>query len=110
MQIDLTGKRVLVTGGNSGLGAAMVRAFGAAGATTVFIDGGMTDYLGFMHGSCPGVSASPVHRAFAGDSGPSARIGLPAAAVLITHSAMAATARATGRAPTTPGRRQASKS
>ena len=32
MQIDLHGKRVLVTGGNSGLGAAMVRAFGAAGA------------------------------------------------------------------------------
>jgi glucose 1-dehydrogenase len=32
MQIDLTGRRVLVTGGNSGLGAAMVRAFGAAGA------------------------------------------------------------------------------
>jgi len=32
MQIDLRGKRVLVTGGNSGLGAAMVRAFGAAGA------------------------------------------------------------------------------
>lgn len=32
MQIDLTDKRVLVTGGNSGLGAAMVRAFGAAGA------------------------------------------------------------------------------
>ncbi len=32
MQIDLTGKRVLVTGGNSGLGAAMVRAFGAANA------------------------------------------------------------------------------
>ncbi len=32
MQIDLTGKRVLVTGGNSGLGAAMVSAFGAAGA------------------------------------------------------------------------------
>jgi NAD(P)-dependent dehydrogenase (short-subunit alcohol dehydrogenase family) len=32
MQIDLKDKRVLVTGGNSGLGAAMVRAFGAAGA------------------------------------------------------------------------------
>jgi NAD(P)-dependent dehydrogenase (short-subunit alcohol dehydrogenase family) len=32
MQINLGGKRVLVTGGNSGLGAAMVRAFGAAGA------------------------------------------------------------------------------
>jgi glucose 1-dehydrogenase len=32
MQINLHGKRVLVTGGNSGLGAAMVRAFGAAGA------------------------------------------------------------------------------
>ncbi len=32
MQIDLTGKRVLVTGGNSGLGEAMVRAFSAAGA------------------------------------------------------------------------------
>jgi glucose 1-dehydrogenase len=32
MRIDLNGKRVLVTGGNSGLGAAMVRAFGAAGA------------------------------------------------------------------------------
>jgi len=32
MQIDLHGKRVLVTGGNSGLGAAMVRAFGASGA------------------------------------------------------------------------------
>lgn len=32
MQIDLHGKRVLVTGGNSGLGAAMVKAFGAAGA------------------------------------------------------------------------------
>jgi glucose 1-dehydrogenase len=32
MNIDLHGKRVLVTGGNSGLGAAMVRAFGAAGA------------------------------------------------------------------------------
>jgi glucose 1-dehydrogenase len=32
MQIDVTAKRVLVTGGNSGLGAAMVRAFGAAGA------------------------------------------------------------------------------
>lgn len=32
MQIDLHGKRVLVTGGNSGLGAAMVQAFGAAGA------------------------------------------------------------------------------
>lgn len=80
MQIDLTGKRGLVTGGNSGLGAAMVRAFGAAGAkvamgrvgqpedvanmavvlasdvasyttaTTVTIDGGMTDYPGFRHG------------------------------------------------------------
>ena len=32
MQIDLSGKRVLVTGGNSGLGAAMVRAYAAAGA------------------------------------------------------------------------------
>jgi NAD(P)-dependent dehydrogenase (short-subunit alcohol dehydrogenase family) len=32
MRIDLNGRRVLVTGGNSGLGAAMVRAFGAAGA------------------------------------------------------------------------------
>lgn len=32
MQIDLSGKRVLVTGGNSGLGAAMVRAFAGAGA------------------------------------------------------------------------------
>lgn len=32
MRIDLHGKRVLVTGGNSGLGAAMVRAFGDAGA------------------------------------------------------------------------------
>jgi len=32
MRIDLSGKRVLVTGGNSGLGAAMVRAFAAAGA------------------------------------------------------------------------------
>jgi NAD(P)-dependent dehydrogenase (short-subunit alcohol dehydrogenase family) len=32
MRIDLSGKRVLVTGGNSGLGAAIVRAFGAAGA------------------------------------------------------------------------------
>jgi glucose 1-dehydrogenase len=32
MKIDIHGKRVLVTGGNSGLGAAMVKAFGAAGA------------------------------------------------------------------------------
>lgn len=32
MQIDLRNKRVLVTGGNSGLGAAMARAFAAAGA------------------------------------------------------------------------------
>jgi len=32
MKIDLSGKRVLVTGGNSGLGAAMARAFAAAGA------------------------------------------------------------------------------
>ena len=32
MQIDLSGKRVLVTGGHSGLGAAMVRAFAKAGA------------------------------------------------------------------------------
>jgi glucose 1-dehydrogenase len=32
MRIDLSGRRVLVTGGNSGLGAAMVRAFAAAGA------------------------------------------------------------------------------
>ncbi len=32
MQIDLKDKRVLVTGGNSGLGAAMARAFAAAGA------------------------------------------------------------------------------
>ena len=32
MQIDLKDKRVLVTGGNSGLGAAMVRAFSAANA------------------------------------------------------------------------------
>jgi glucose 1-dehydrogenase len=32
MQIDLKGKRALVTGGNTGLGAAMVQAFGAAGA------------------------------------------------------------------------------
>jgi glucose 1-dehydrogenase len=32
MRIDLDGKRVLVTGGNSGLGAAIVRAFGTAGA------------------------------------------------------------------------------
>lgn len=32
MQIDLSGKRVLITGGNTGLGAAMVKAFSAAGA------------------------------------------------------------------------------
>jgi NAD(P)-dependent dehydrogenase (short-subunit alcohol dehydrogenase family) len=32
MKIDLAGKRVLVTGGNSGLGAAMARAFSAEGA------------------------------------------------------------------------------
>jgi NAD(P)-dependent dehydrogenase (short-subunit alcohol dehydrogenase family) len=32
MRIDLSGKRVLVTGGNGGLGAAMCSAFGAAGA------------------------------------------------------------------------------
>lgn len=32
MQIDLKGKRVLVTGGNTGLGAAMVQAFAASGA------------------------------------------------------------------------------
>lgn len=32
MQIDLSHKRVLVTGGNSGLGAAMSKAFGAEGA------------------------------------------------------------------------------
>ncbi len=32
MQIDLSGKRVLVTGGNTGLGAAMAKAFGASGA------------------------------------------------------------------------------
>ena len=32
MDIGLSGKRVLVTGGNSGLGAAMVRAFAAAGS------------------------------------------------------------------------------
>ncbi len=32
MQIDLRGKRVLVTGGNSGLGAAMARGFAEAGA------------------------------------------------------------------------------
>ncbi len=32
MRIDLSGRRVLVTGGNSGLGEAMVRAFAAAGA------------------------------------------------------------------------------
>jgi len=80
MRIDLTGKRVLGTGGNSDLGTATVRAFGAAGArvannyvvapedfansavvlasnvanyvtaTTVFVDGGITDYPGFMHG------------------------------------------------------------
>ena len=32
MQIDLSGKRVLITGANSGLGEAMARAFAAAGA------------------------------------------------------------------------------
>src|ERR1041385_4627566 len=32
MHIDLTAKRILVTGGNSGLGAAMAGVFAAAGA------------------------------------------------------------------------------
>ena len=32
MQIDLTGRRALVTGGGAGIGAAIARALGAAGA------------------------------------------------------------------------------
>jgi len=38
MPADLNGKRVLVTGGASGIGAACARAFAAAGATVVIAD------------------------------------------------------------------------
>lgn len=35
MKLDLSGRRVLVTGGSRGIGAAIVRALGAAGATVI---------------------------------------------------------------------------
>jgi 3-hydroxybutyrate dehydrogenase len=38
MVADLSGRRVLVTGGASGIGAACARAFAAAGATVVIVD------------------------------------------------------------------------
>jgi len=44
MDLQRDGKRALDTGGNSGPGAASVR------ACLRFIDGGMTDYPAFTHG------------------------------------------------------------
>ncbi|MBN9211622.1 MAG: SDR family NAD(P)-dependent oxidoreductase, partial [Microbacterium sp.] len=38
MRIDLSGRRALVTGGASGIGAAIARAFAEAGATVTVAD------------------------------------------------------------------------
>lgn len=63
MSGQLNGKRVLVTGGASGIGAACARAFTAAGATVVIADldeAGAKDLAGELGGTGVGVNlASP---------------------------------------------------
>jgi len=60
MSACLSGKRVLVTGGASGIGAASARAFAAAGATVVIADrdeAGAKRLAGELDGTACGAKA-----------------------------------------------------